>query len=361
MKLLFFIGSLVGGGAERVLAIVSNELAERGHDVYIATNNNIPFAYELHKNINVINLFDNYKTDSNIIKRNLQLRKNIRSITKDIRPDVLIPFMFSISSQVILSTLDMKIPVISSEHTTFDKNHTNSEYFKRFYINKLANRTTILTKYDYDFIGNRLKNKTILHNPLTYDILKSEAKRRENVVFAAGSIERWKIKGFDNLIKIWSKISHKFPNWKLQIAGAGKESDFNFLKELVYNYKVGNSVEFLGFQKNLKKVLENKSIFILTSRFEGFGMVLLEAMSQGCAVISFDCIAGPREIISHNKSGLLVEDQNMQEMERSLIQLMSDENLRRKLSEGGLKEAERFSRDKIVDKWEKLFEEVTKK
>lgn len=357
MKLLFFIGSLAGGGAERVMVILCNELVERGYKVYIATNTKIPFAYKLDERIEVINLFERYKFESGKILRNIRLVKNIRSIVKDIKPNVMIPFMFGLSSHVILSTLDMKIPIISSEHNTFDKSQSKSIHFKRFYINSFARYTTILTEYDREFLGEKLKNKVVLPNPLAFKIEK-DIGIKENVVFAAGSIDRWKHKGFDNLIKIWGGVSPKFPEWKLQIAGSGSEENFLFLRSIAKEMKVEHSIEFLGFQKNLNELLQQKAIFVLSSRWEGFGMVLLEAISQGCAAVSYDLIAGPNEIITHNKSGLLVENQNMKEMENALIRLMSDKQLRTKLAEGGLKEAERFTADKIVDKWEGLFRSV---
>lgn len=360
MRLLFFIGSLAGGGAERVMVIICNELAERGHEVYLATNIDIPFAYELDDRVKVINLFKNYRAESGVILRNVKLTKNIRSIVKKIKPDVMIPFMFGISSQVILSTLDMKIPVISSEHITFDKYHPRLVHLKRFHINKLAKRTVILTKYDYEFLGKKLKNKIVIPNPLSFDINYGEGVRTKTVL-AAGHIDRWNHKGFDNLVRIWGTVSPKFPDWKLQIAGNGKEENFEFLRKIAQDNDVEHTVEFLGFQSNLDQLLQQKSIFVLSSRWEGLPMILIEAMSQGASCIAFDCKTGPNEIITHNESGLLVENQNMEEMEQSLIRLMSDEALRNKLSEGGLKEAEKFSVDKIVDKWETLFKRAIKK
>lgn len=354
MKLLFFIGSLAGGGAERVMVILSNELVERGYKVYIATNTKIPFAYKLDERIEVINLFERYKFESGKILRNIRLVKNIRSIVKDIKPNVMIPFMFGLSSHVILSTLDLKIPIISSEHNTFDKAQSKITHFKRFYINNLARYTTILTEYDREFLGNKLKNKVVLPNPLAFKIEK-DIGIKENVVFAAGSIDRWKHKGFDNLVRIWGTVSPKFPDWKLQIAGNGKEESFEFLRKIAQDNDVEHTVEFLGFQSNLDQLLQQKSIFVLSSRWEGLPMILIEAMSQGASCIAFDCKTGPNEIITHNESGLLVENQNMEEMEKALIRLMSDEQLRTQLAEGGLKEAERFTADKIVDKWEELF------
>lgn len=362
MKLLFFINSLAGGGAERVMVIICNELVNRGHEVFLATSIDIPFAYEIDSRIKIIDLYPKRSKKRDItskIHNRLKTYRRIREIAKEINPNVATSFMLGLNTDVIIATRGLKAPIIASEHSTFDIKYSPIKYIKRFYINRLADFVTILTQYDFEFIGNRLKNKIIIPNPLTFEIERGDIIR-EQVVIAAGSIDRWHGKGFDSLIKIWGNISPTFPDWKLQIAGGGSDESFDYLKSIAEQNNVLETVELLGFQSHLDKLFQQKAIFILSSRYEGFGMVITEAMSQGCTVVSFDCIAGPREIITDNVSGLLVEDQNMEEMEKVLIKLMSDEALRDKLSEGGLKEAEKFSVDKIVDKWEELFEKAIK-
>lgn len=363
MKLLFFISSLHGGGAERVMVVLCNELTERGHEVYLATNIDIPFAYEIDDRIKIIDLYPKRSDKRNIankIRNRLRTYSRIREVVKETKPDVATSFMLGLNTEVLISTIDIKTPIIASEHSTFDIKYSPIKYIKRFHINKLAAFVTILTQYDYEFIGDRLKNKIIMPNPLSFDICKGK-DQREQVILAAGSIDRWEGKGFDNLIKVWGTVSLKFPNWKLQIAGNGKEENFEFLRKIAKDNDVEHSVEFLGFQSNLDQLLQQKAIFVLSSRYEGLPMILIEAMSQGASCIAFDCKTGPNEIIIHNESGILVEDQNMEEMEKSLVRLISDEALRNKLSEGGLKEAEKFSVDKIVDKWETLFKRAIKK
>lgn len=363
MRLLFFISSLAGGGAERVMVIICNKLVNRDHEVYLATSTQIPFAYEIDDRVNIIDLYPKRSDKRNIankIRNRLRTYSRIREIVKETKPDVATSFMLGLNTEVLISTIDIKTPIIASEHSTFDIKYSPIKYIKRFYINKLAAFVTILTQYDYEFIGDRLKNKIIMPNPLSFDICKGK-DQREQVILAAGSIDRWEGKGFDNLIRVWGTVSPKFPDWKLQIAGNGKEESFEFLRKIAQDNDVEHSVEFLGFQCQLDQLLQQKSIFVLSSRYEGLPMILIEAMSQGTSCIAFDCKTGPNEIITHNESGILVEDQNMEEMEKSLIMLMSDEALRNKLSEGGLKEAEKFSVDKIVDKWETLFKRAIKK
>lgn len=354
MRLMFFISSLEGGGAERVMSILCNELVDRDHEVYLATNKKIPFAYELDNRITTLELYPDSFSQLNKIIRWVKLYIRIRSLVKEVKPDIITSFMYGLNVHVILATLGIKIPLVASEHTSFHISHNWFKYFSRFYVNKLATHTILLTEYDSSFIGNKLKNKIVIPNPLSFPIIEEIKERRKNVL-AAGSIDRWSGKGFDTLIKVWGKVSQKHPDWILEIAGNGTEESFSHLKSVVKEVNVDNTVVFLGFQKEMDKLLQSSSIFVLSSKFEGFGMVLTEAMSQGCACISFDCIAGPSEIITHDVSGLLVEDQNMEEMEIMLDQLIADENLRNRLSEGAVKEAERFTPKVIVDKWEGMF------
>lgn len=354
MKLLFFIRSLEGGGAERVMVILCNELVNRGYEVCLAVNKQIPFAYDLDDRINVLELYPDNNRRSYRMFRRIKFYKHIRLLVKQVSPDIITSFMFKLNVHVILATLGMKIPVIASEHTTFDKTHNWRAYIRRFYINSLATHTIILTEYDYKFLGKRLKNKIVIPNPLSFPINTNSRERRKNIL-AAGSIDRWKFKGFDNLIKVWGKVSIKHPDWTLEIAGNGSETNLDFLKSLTKESGVEKSVVFLGFQKDIDKLFKTSSIFVLSSKYEGFGMVLTEAMSQGCACISFDCVAGPSEIITHKRSGLLIENQNMEVMEEAIDQLISDESFRERLSQGGLKEVERFTPKVIVDKWVDLF------
>ena len=354
---MFFTGTLGGGGSERVISTLCNELVDRGNDVYLVTNKLKKFAYEVDDRINTIHLLpENFRKYSKIV-RGPMLYKRIRSVVKQIKPDVVISFIFTLNTHVILATLGLKIPVVVSERSSFDVNHTIKAYIQRFYINKLATKTVVITNYDYIFLGNKLTNKVVIPNPIIYPIYEGKGVRNKSVL-AGGGIDRWKIKGFDNLIKIWGRVSPKFPEWKLQIAGGGKDESFDFLLNLAKSNNVDQTVELLGFQKNLDKLMQEVSIFVLSSRHEGLPNILLEAMSQGAACIAFDCTTGPREIITDNKSGLLVENQNIEEMEKALIRMLSDESLRSKISKAGLKEAERFMPKVIVDKWEDLFKNL---
>jgi GalNAc-alpha-(1->4)-GalNAc-alpha-(1->3)-diNAcBac-PP-undecaprenol alpha-1,4-N-acetyl-D-galactosaminyltransferase len=359
MKLLFFIGSMRGGGAERVMAVLTDELAKRGHEITLVVMSSYPSFYKLNKDVKLIQ-FDNRVNNSLFGKIKYKLKSYffIRQKIKKINPDVVIPFMYSLITPVLISSLFLNIPVIASEHITFDKEMSFRLRFKRLYLNKLADRVTVLTEHDFNYIGNRLRNKVVMPNPLPYKPIDEFSNKREKIILAAGNINRYYHKGFDNLIKIWGKIANKYPEWKLLIAGGGNDENIRKLRELANKYNVNSQFELLGRVKDLDKKLRESSIFVLSSRYEGFGMVLIEAMSQGCACISFDCTAGPREIINNDVDGILVEDQNMDDMTLALSDLIENEDKRERLATEAIKSVDRFSVKNITDKWERLLVDV---
>lgn len=355
MKLLFCISSMRGGGAERVMSIICNKLIERGYDVYLATNMQLPILYDIDKKVNVLDIY--VPRTRNKIKNAYKYRKRIREVVKQINPDIIITFVWPLNVIVLLATLGLSIPVIASEHSTFDKKKSLYESFVRFYINRLADKVTVLTSFDYKYLGERLPRKTIIPNPVSYEISNDFSVREKNVL-AVGNLNRWYIKGFDNLIRVWRDISPLYPDWTLDIAGNGNEASVNTLKKMAQDNNVLSTVRFIGFQKEIDSIMKKSSIFVLSSRYEGLPMVLAEAMSQGCACVSFDCKAGPAEIMTNNISGLLVKDQDLKDMKNSLINLINDEDLRNQLSIEGRKEVEKFNSEIIVDRWESIFLEL---
>lgn len=359
MKLLFYISSMQGGGAERVMSVLCNELADKQYEIYLATNTKIPIAYELNDEVKVISLYpDNYDGMIRVL-RFCALLSSIRKIATHTKPDIIISFMAGMTAKVIPAIWGLSIPIVASEHTTYDRVLPFITKFQMLYIDRFADRVTVLSQHDYDYLGKRLPKKVVMPNPLSLPILKETPDRRKNIL-AVGRLDGWWVKGFDNLIKVWSKLAILYPDWCLEIAGTGSSNNLVYLQNLVESYSLQGRVRFLGFQSAIAELMQQSSIFVLSSRNEGFGMVLLEAMSQGCACISFDCVAGPNEIITQNVSGVLVENQNLEKLEYSLSKVIKDEELRKFLSYNAIKEAESFLPEKIVHKWENMFLELIK-
>ena len=213
---------------------------------------------------------------------------------------------------------------------------------------------TILTKFDLSFFKNKNKNVVVMPNPCSFSPIGNINSTREKVILAVGNLNRYHHKGFDNLMNIVSETLKQNIDWKLKIVGdgdIGKSLLMNEAKRL----GIENQIILTGFRADVKDIMASSEIFILSSRHEGLPMVLIEAVSQGMACISYDCISGPSDIIENNVNGILVSDQNIEEMTAKLNELVIDKNLRESLRIRTIGSLDKFSMENVGEKWTKLF------
>jgi glycosyltransferase involved in cell wall biosynthesis len=181
------------------------------------------------------------------------------------------------------------------------------------------------------------------------------ARPENKVVIAAGRLNPRK--AFDRLLRAWARIAHEWPDWRLDIFGTGPDRDA--LKRLAADLGISDSAQLRGHSANMPQELATASVFAMTSRREGFPMVLLEAMSVGLPVVSYDCPTGPRDVITDGVDGYIVPDGDTETLGAVLDRLMADEDRRRALGAAAVNKVDRYQLGPITDRWERLFAELS--
>lgn len=358
----FLINNMeLGGGTERVTSIIANKLGEKTDKIYILSCRKFEKSkFELNNNVNVISLCQ--KKNSKYILRKLDIIRNLKDIIKQNKIDVVIAVDITLSLYLfvikIMNYKKINFKIISWEHFNF--------YSKRSFFKKIAQKIAltysdkfiVLGKNDKkNYLENSNKDKITkkieyIYNPISLD-LKTKSSLNNKVVLAVGRLVDQK--GFDMLIDAWKIVEKEDGEWILNIIGSGpKEKQ---LRKKIKQHKL-NRINIIPFQKNIEEWYLNSSVFVLSSRYEGFVLVLLEAQAKGLPTISFNCKEGPSEIIDNGINGYLVEQNNTEMLAAYILKLISNENLRKDFGSKSQKDLERFDINKIIDKWIRVLQEI---
>jgi len=180
----------------------------------------------------------------------------------------------------------------------------------------------------------------------------------EKVVVGAGRLER--SKGFDILVAAWAQVAAAHPDWRLRIYGDGSQR--KELEQQIDELGLRESVSLEGFSTSLQAEMAKGSLFVLSSRAEGYGMVLVEAMACGVPVVSTDCPAGPRDIITPGVDGLLVPNKDVDALAGAIIEMIElDDDTRRKMATAALAKADERSQEAVSAQWDTLLKELAAK
>ena len=354
-KLLILIDQMSSGGAGRVTSTLLPGLVAKGYDITLALDNyNEKVFYSIPDEVKQISIPIKGRDTAGL--KQVRLIFEARKIIRRERPDAIIAVTFFPFFYAYFSALGTGIPVIAYDHTSFARRMGSFTNFIRFHLYGMADKLVILTEKDRNLLGKKFPNKEVVHNPLTYPIARNNNIRCK-VVLCAGRIDSWDVKGFDRIITIWSHLAPRFPDWRLQIAGGGCEAKVSELKGLALQSGVGSQIDFLGQISDMPSLYSNASIFALPSRIEGFPMVLIEAMSQGCVCCAFEMGGAVREMMNGN-SGSIVADGNIQQFETELEMLMKKYPNYQELQENGYNDAGRFTTETFYNQWDEIIHSV---
>lgn len=357
-KICFFISKISStGGTERVASLIASELAARGYKVYFF--NLIGDAYinfDLHESIQIHTLgLPDGSIKSNFLKIILNWRKFIQNQEIDFIIDV--DSILSVFSVLALFKLPTKH--ICWEHFNFNVDlDVKFRKVGRLLAAKYSDIIITLTDKDKNLWLNGITHISAkivtIHNPSPYENVYNLPKLEQKTVLAVGRLTYQK--GFDMLLDVWANLCKKNIDWKLLIVGDGVDKEL--LTTRVKELNIIDRVEFIPATKNIAQYYQSSSFYCMSSRFEGFGMVLLEAQAFGLPIVSFDCDCGPSDIVTNGINGFLVENGNVTELESKLCEMMKISRYEyEKMSYSAYENSKKFSlKESIIFKWVDLIE-----
>lgn len=368
MKVLFLIHSLAMGGAERVTANLANYWAEKGWQVMVATLSAVENDfYELHPVIDRIHLgvAKNSGWMISAIGNNLRSIMAVRRLLKSSQPNVAIGMMTT--SSVLLAFAGWRLPIIKvGSERTYPPMATLGvvwQYLRaRSYgmVDAVVALTGSSSRWLYEHTS--VHRVAVIGNPVSWPLPVAEPIRDCNNVMRFGSHTLLAVgrlveeKGFDLLIDAFSRIAHMVPDWDLVIVGDGVQRVK--LEAYVRHLGLGDRVFLPGSVGNVGDWYSAADVYVLSSRHEGFPNTLAEALASGLPVVSFDCLAGPSDIIRNGVDGLLVPHLDVSALAEALLLLMRDNVLRAQMAERAPESRERFAIERIADQWELMFQNI---
>lgn len=339
-------------GTERAVANLSNIIVSLGYSVYIfSTDSKDGFsAYHLDEKVKIFHIGLQIASAKSFFKifEYKKLKQKIKTLVKEERIDCIIG-TYSLFNALIAEIKNVK--TIGCEHFNYFSASKFHRIVRRIFYPKL-DAVVVLTNHDrshYQF----LKNCVVIPNSLSFQT-EIKTSWSEKKVLSIGRLT--KQKGFDFLIEAAKELKNDFPDWHFEIVGTGE--DKKFLKDLVSKYKLEGYVLFSPPTNDVVSLYKSASIYCMSSRWEGFSMVLLEARECGLACVSFDCPEGPSEQIKDNVDGFLCKAENSHDLAERLRILMSNEKIREKFGKNAFESSKRFSSETIGEKWRRLLENL---
>lgn len=369
-------GLYMAGGMERVLTLKANYFADYfGYDVTIILTEGLgqPYFYPLSDRINVINLNIGFEELWNqpilkkifiYVKKQRQYKKALKTALMQIRPDITVSmlrreinFLNSIHDG---SKKIGEIHINRAHYRTFEEGDSNifksllSFYWKHTLIRHLKHLDSFvaLTKKDQE-AWTELNNVTVIPNPVSFPSVKLSEQTEKRVIAVGRYCHE---KGYDHLLQAWAEVQTLCPDWRLDVFGDGDRTSF---EKMLDDYQIDrNRCSLNGRVSDVQSEFACSSLAVCSSRFEGFGLAIVEAMACGLPVVSFDCPWGPRSIITDGEDGVLVGNGNVKQFAEAMARLMNDVEVRNNMGKRAAVNVQRFSMEAVARQWKNLFDSL---
>lgn len=361
MKIGLLIDSLGSGGAERIASELANAWSAYGHEVVLVTLSGTETDhYQLRPEVHrvALGLVAPSHTIGEKIVNNLRRLRSLRHVVKSCRPDVLVSFIDRTNVLAIAALAGCGIPIVVSERIDPREYSPGRAWeLARRITYPLADAVVVQTESVVKWAKTVVQSHKVSIIPnFVRDLPSASADRcdTERLILAVGRLAPQK--GFDLLIQAFARSEAARYGYRLVILGEGTERPE--LEALARALGVASEVSLPGVVSEPAEWMMRARIFVLSSRYEGFPNVLLEAMALGCAVVAFDCPSGPGEIIQNEENGLLVPPGNVVELAAAIKRLVVDESERRRLAEAAMGIRGRFSLAAVMSQWDELIRRV---
>ncbi len=342
-KIVFFINSLDrGAGTERISVDVANSLVQQGFSVsFLLLEEYKDSFFKLDSKIKVysINLSFHQKIKSILVLRNF---------LKEYKPDYLINVAFQMAIISLFSNFGCKTKIITWDHF-FLRAGSIWGYLMRLISALCGYKQIVLTETDKKSYPALIQDKVYcIPNFTTINPQEMISSLNSKKVLSIGRLTF--TKGFDLLVKAWEIVHHKYPDWKLEIVGEG--DDRNELCRIIDRLSLSDSINVLHAQNNILPIYLSASLYVLPSRYEPFGLVLIEAKSCGLPIVAFNCPFGPKNIVRDSIDGLLVEPENSDQLAIAICSLINDQVKLQEMGQAAIRDYKnRWSEDIIMKQW----------
>lgn len=353
-NITFIIGMLSGGGAERVVASLANNLANFEIEINVILLYSNKNDYLENERVNIIPIVSNRKNKPlKVMERLFLLRKKI----KEIQPDIIISFDSVVNIYTILAKSFLNIPLIISERNDpnqYPKSNVLRQLRDKLY--HIPEKIVFQTKDAKDYFPTNIQQtSTIISNPIKNDLPFWDSQNHKKRIITASRLTSQK--NLEMLIIAFSEISQEYPDYELVIFGEGELR--KKLESLISKLNLENKAFLPGFSKEIHEEMTNSALFVLSSNHEGMSNSMLEALAVGIPVISTDApIGAAKMFIKNYHNGILIEVGNTHELVEAMRNIISNSELANKFSNNSIIIREELNEDKITNEWIQVISEI---